>query len=80
MSDTHVNAYKMELQDAEVELSQVKSRVDSLKKTIKAMEPEEEKTVEVKPAPQPVEVPVVVPLPETEPVKVEVKTDEKAKA
>lgn len=43
MSDTHVNAYKMELQDAEIALTQAQSRVDSLKKTISAMEPEEPK-------------------------------------
>lgn len=43
MSDTHVNAYKMELQDAEIALTQAQSRIDSLKKTISAMEPEEPK-------------------------------------
>lgn len=41
MSDTHVNAYKMELVEAETALTAAQSRVDSLKKTIASMEPEE---------------------------------------
>lgn len=40
MSDTHVNAFKMELQEAELEASRAKDRVDALKRTISSMEAE----------------------------------------
>lgn len=82
MSDTHVNAYRMELQEAEIAETQAHSRVLSLKKTIKAMEAEN-------PIETPTEAPVETPAVETPkamptaPVEIAdpttVKTDEKAK-
>lgn len=48
MSETHVNAYKLELQEAETAEAQARGRVESLKKTIKSMEPEEEPKTEAK--------------------------------
>lgn len=41
MSDTHVNAYRMELQEAEVALSNAQAKVASLKRFIKDMDSEE---------------------------------------
>lgn len=44
MSDTHVNAYKMELAEAETAFTTAKSRVESLKRTIANMEPEQKES------------------------------------
>lgn len=46
MSDTNVNAYRLELADKERQLTTLQGEIDSLKKTIRSIEPEEEPTKE----------------------------------
>lgn len=68
MSDTHVNAFKLELSEKEAQLATVKGEVEALKRKVSAMEAETAEPDSVEALELPVDKP-------SEPTKVEVKDE-----